>query len=45
MPNERLPMPHLEAWYARLEARPAFAKAVRVSYADMFGVPVPDAPP
>jgi glutathione S-transferase len=45
MPNERLPMPHLEAWYARLVARPAFTKAVQISYADMFGVPVPTAPP
>lgn len=45
MPNERLPMPNLEAWYARVKARPGFEKVVEVSYADMFGVPVPVAPP
>ncbi len=44
MPIERQSMPSLEAWYRRLDARPAFKKAVCVSYADMFGVPVPPAP-
>ena len=44
MPIARQPMPNLEAWYRRLDARPAFKKAVCVSYADMFGVPVPPAP-
>ncbi|WPO98777.1 glutathione S-transferase [Pseudomonas sp. HR96] len=28
MPIERAPMPHLEAWYERLKARPAYQKAV-----------------
>lgn len=28
MPIERPSMPHLEAWYARLKARPAYQKAV-----------------
>lgn len=28
MPIERKPMPHLEAWYARLKARPAYRSAV-----------------
>ncbi|MGE1175653.1 glutathione S-transferase [Pseudomonas sp. BW7P1] len=28
MPIERAPMPHLEAWYARLKQRPAYRKAV-----------------
>lgn len=41
MEIERLPMPHLDAWYRRLEERPAFQKGVCVSYADMVGVPVP----
>ncbi len=44
MPIERQPMPNLEGWYRRLDARSAFRKAVCVSYADMFGVPVPPAP-
>ena len=41
MDIERTPMPHVEAWYRRLEARPAFGQAVCVSYADMVGVPPP----
>ena len=41
MAIERQPMPHLGAWYHRLEARPAFRKGVCVSYADMVGVPLP----
>ncbi|APC15195.1 glutathione S-transferase [Pseudomonas frederiksbergensis] len=28
MPIERAPMPHLQAWYARLKQRPAYQKAV-----------------
>ncbi|WP_213876720.1 glutathione S-transferase [Pseudomonas sp. dw_358] len=28
MPIEHAPMPHLEAWYERLKARPAYRKAV-----------------
>ncbi len=28
MPIERPPMPHLEAWYQRLQSRPAYRKAV-----------------
>ncbi|WP_295474477.1 glutathione S-transferase [uncultured Pseudomonas sp.] len=28
MPIERAPLPHLQAWYERLKARPAFRKAV-----------------
>ena len=32
MPNERLPMPHLQAWYGRLRARPAFVEAVSVTF-------------
>lgn len=28
MPIEHAPMPHLEAWYERLKARPAYQKAV-----------------
>jgi glutathione S-transferase len=44
MPIERQPMPNLDTWYRRLDARPAFRKAVCVSYADMFGMPVPPAP-
>lgn len=38
---EREPMPNLEAWYARLRARPAFVKAVCVDFSDMLGVPLP----
>ncbi|MDO9709525.1 glutathione S-transferase family protein [Paracraurococcus lichenis] len=30
LPVERPPMPRLEAWYARLQARPAYAKHVAV---------------
>jgi len=28
MPIERAPLPHLQAWYARLQQRPAYRKAV-----------------
>jgi len=28
MPIERPPLPHLQAWYARLKARPAYRSAV-----------------
>jgi glutathione S-transferase len=38
---ERDPMPNLEAWYARLRARPAYLKGVCVDFSDMFGVPRP----
>ncbi len=41
MDIERTPMRHVEAWYGRLEARPAFRQGVCVSYADMVGVPPP----
>ena len=37
MPIDRPAMPNLEAWYARLNARPAFRKAVCVSYAELVG--------
>lgn len=39
MPIARPSMPNLEAWYSRLEARPAFRTGVCVSYEDMIGVP------
>jgi len=41
MDIERLAMPNLEAWYRRLESRPAFQRGVCVSFADMVGVPLP----
>ena len=41
MGHEREPMANLEAWYARLRARPAFVKGVCVDFSDMLGVPVP----
>ena len=37
MEIQRPELPHLAAWYERLKARPAFQKAVCVSYADMVG--------
>lgn len=37
MEIQRPELPHLAAWYERLTARPAFQKAVCVSYADMVG--------
>ena len=37
MEIRRPDLPHLAAWYQRLNARPAFQKAVCVSYADMVG--------
>lgn len=37
MPVDRPSMPNLEAWYARLDARPAFRKAICVSYDDLVG--------
>lgn len=37
MEIQRPDLPHLAAWYQRLNARPAFQKAVCVSYADMVG--------
>jgi glutathione S-transferase len=41
MPHERPDMPNLEAWHRRLEARPAFKKAVCVDFSDMYGLSVP----
>ena len=37
MEIQRPDLPHLAAWYQRLNARPAFQRAVCVSYADMVG--------
>ena len=37
MKIERPPLPNLEAWYRRLEERPAFRKGVCVSYEDLVG--------
>jgi len=37
MEIQRPELPNLAAWYQRLSARPAFQKAVCVSYADMVG--------
>ncbi|RUT32834.1 glutathione S-transferase family protein [Arsenicitalea aurantiaca] len=37
MDVERTPLPHLEAWYARLLDRPAYRKAVCVSYEELRG--------
>ena len=37
MEIQRPELPNLAAWYQRLNARPAFQKAVCVSYADMVG--------
>jgi glutathione S-transferase len=34
---ERPARPHLEAWYRRLEDRPAYREAVMVPYDDLFG--------
>jgi glutathione S-transferase len=44
MPNERIAMPNLEAWYSRLQARSAFRKSVCLDFADMYGVPGPASP-
>jgi len=32
---ERIALPHVEAWYERLQRRPAFKKGVEVSYEDL----------
>lgn len=37
MAIERPDMPNLAAWYQRLQARPAFRKAVSVSYEELIG--------
>jgi glutathione S-transferase len=34
---DRPPMPHLEAWYDRLRARPAYGEHVMVSFAELEG--------
>lgn len=37
MAIDRPPLPGVEAWHARLQARPAFVSAVCVSYAELVG--------
>ena len=37
MPIDRPAMPNLEAWHARLSERPAFRKAICVSYEELVG--------
>jgi len=37
MEVERSPMPHLEAWYARLRERPAYLKAICIPFDDLVG--------
>lgn len=37
MAIERPPMPHLEAWYARLRERPAYVKAICIPFDDLVG--------
>lgn len=39
MDIDRPRMPHVEAWYARLCARPAYATHVQVSFAELVGKP------
>jgi glutathione S-transferase len=41
MPHQRPDMPNLAAWHRRLEARPAFVKAVCVDFSDMYGAALP----
>ncbi|CAH0218036.1 glutathione S-transferase family protein [Roseomonas sp. CECT 9278] len=33
----RAPAPHVEAWYARLQQRPAYRDGVMIPYAELFG--------
>lgn len=37
MPMERPPLLHVESWYARLQTRPAFRKAVMIPFDELYG--------
>ena len=37
LPLERPPLPHVQAWFARLCERPAYQRRVMVPYDDLFG--------